>query len=132
IQAFSFELGKVKSKSVQKQVVDMFANVSRELAKGFAEAINVEVPDGEESKVTKSSKALSQENTIKKPATRKVGVIVGNGYKGEEVDMVLTSLKEEGIQPEVISDKLGIRKGDNGSELEVDHAFLTGESVLFD
>ncbi|MBN8192748.1 catalase [Bacillus sp. NTK074B] len=132
VQAFSFELGKVKSKSVQKQVVNMFANVSRELAKGFAEAINVEVPEGEESRVTKSSKALSQENTIKKPATRKVGVIVGNGFKGEEVDMVLTALKGEGIQTEIISDKLGVRKGDDATKLEVDHTFLTGESVLFD
>jgi len=132
IQAFSFELGKVKSKSVQQQVVDMFANVSLDLAKGFAEAISAKVPSGEGSKVTKSSPALSQENTIKKPATRKVGVIVGNGFKGEEVKMVLSALKEDGIQPEIISDKLGMRKGDDGTELEVDHTFLTGESVLFD
>ena len=32
IEAFSFELGKVKSKDVQQQVVDMFANVSLELS----------------------------------------------------------------------------------------------------
>ncbi|MCA1066234.1 catalase [Rossellomorea aquimaris] len=132
VQAFSFELGKVKSKSVQQQVVNMFANVSIDLAKGFAEAINAKVPEGEGSRVTKSSPALSQEKTIKKPSTRKVGVIVGNGFKGEEVKKVLAALEEEGIQTEIISDKLGVRKGDDGSELEVDHTFLTGESVLFD
>lgn len=132
IQAFSFELGKVKSKSVQQQVVNMFANVSKDLAKGFADAINAEVPEGEGSKVTKFSPALSQENTIKKASTRKVGVIVGNDFNGKDVTTVLNALKEEGVQPEIISNALGTRKGTVGAELEVDHTFLTGESVLFD
>ncbi|MFB4165115.1 catalase [Alteribacillus sp. JSM 102045] len=132
IEAFSFELGKVKSKSVQQQVVDMFANVNFDLARGFAEAIGANPPQQGGSDVTKSSPALSQENTKKKPDTRKVGVIIGDNFEGEEVNGVLAKLKAEGINPEIVSDKLGKRKADNGSELEVDHTFLTGESVLFD
>lgn len=130
--AFSFELGKVKSKSVQQQVVDMFANVSFELAATFAEAIGAESPAGKESEVTKSSPALSQLNTKKNPSTRKVGVIVGNEINGKEVSAVIKALKAKGIQAEIISDKLGKPMASDGTELEVMHTFLTASSVLFD
>lgn len=36
IQAFHFEVGKVKSKDVQQQIVEMFSNVDVELAKTIA------------------------------------------------------------------------------------------------
>ncbi|GGB39411.1 catalase [Fictibacillus barbaricus] len=130
-KAFSFELGKVKSKSVQQQVVDMFANVSLELATAFAEAIDAVPPSGEGSAATKASPALSQLNTNKSPHTRKVGVIVGQRVSGEVAE-ILQELKSNGIQAECISDKLGKRIADNGSELEVMHTFLTASSVLFD
>lgn len=129
--AFSFELGKVKSKSVQQQVVDMFGNVSLELATAFAEAIDAVPPQGEGSTVTKSSPALSQLNTVKSPKTRKVGVIVGSTVSSEAAE-ILQSLKESGIQGECISDKLGKRIADDGSELEIMHTFLTATSVIFD
>lgn len=132
IEVFSFELGKVKSKSVQQQIVEMFANVSLDLAKGFAAEIGVEAPKGGGSSVTKSSPALSQENTIKKVDTRKVGVIIDDGFNGKEVTAVLERLKQEGAKPEIVSDRLGKKTGSDGSELEVDHTFLTGESVMFD
>ncbi len=132
IEAFSFELGKVESKSVQQQVVDMFANVNLELAKEVADAIGATPPQKGGSEVTKSSPALSQENTKKKPDTRKVGVIISHDFNASDVVSVLDGLKAEGIQPEIISDKLGKIKGSDNTELEVDHTFLTGESVLFD
>ncbi|MCA1055631.1 catalase [Rossellomorea aquimaris] len=132
INAFSFELGKVKSKSVQQQVVDMFAHVNLELAQGFAEAIGARVPEGPGSKVTKSSPALSQQHTVKTPRTRKVGVIMSSGFNGKQVSAVLDDLTVEGLQPEIISSKLGELSGTEGVKLEVDHTFLTCDSVLFD
>ncbi|ASK61939.1 catalase HPII [Virgibacillus phasianinus] len=130
--AFSFELGKVESESVQQQVVDMFANVSMELAKPVADAIGVMPPEKGESDVIKSSPALSQENTSKKAATRKVAVLLGDGFKGSEVSEVLNTLKADGAVPEIVSEKLGMVTGDDGNIVDVDHTFLTGESVLFD
>lgn len=132
MNAFSFELGKVKSKSVQKQVVDMFANVSHELATAFADAIGVTPPAERKNSVTKSSPALSQENTVKSPKTRKLAVIIGQQFDGIEVTSVLNALTKDGVQAEIISDKLGTVHGSNGTELEVDHTFLTADSVLFD
>ncbi|WP_028782933.1 catalase [Thalassobacillus devorans] len=131
-EAFSFELGKLSSESVQQQVVDMFANVSLELAREVAQNIGVKVPEEGGSNVTKSSPALSQENTNKLPHTRKVGVIVAEGFNGSDVTSVIEALKKAEVEPEIISDKLGTVKGTDGEELEADHTFLTGESVLFD
>jgi catalase len=132
ITAFSFELGKVKNKSVKQQVVDMFANVNVELAAAFALEIGANPPSQGGPAVTKSSPALSQQNTKKKPDTRKVGVIISNEFNGPEVMSILKSLQEAGTQPEIISDKLGVVNGSGNTELEVDHTFLTADSVLFD
>ncbi|MCD7034067.1 catalase [Metabacillus sp. GX 13764] len=131
IEAFSFELGKVESPSVQQQVVDMFVNVSPDLIRPVAEAIGAKVPEGTGTGVTKSSPALSMENTKKKPDTRKVGVVAGDGF-GKEAAEVVEALKARGLQPEVISNKLGQLKGADGTELKVKHTFLTCDSVLFD
>ncbi|WP_245922627.1 catalase [Alkalicoccus saliphilus] len=132
INAFSFELGKVESKDIRQQVVDMFANVSLDLAKGFAKAIGVKLPEGPGSSVTKSSPALSQENTKKKPDTRKAAVLIGDGFNGKEINAVLKELKKLGVQTEIVSDSQGTIKGSDDTELEVDHTFLTADSVLFD
>ncbi|MGP4039222.1 catalase [Gracilibacillus sp. D59] len=132
INAFSFELGKVESESVQKQVVEMFSNVSTELAQQVAEAIGVEPPVSKDIKVTKSSPALSQENTVKSVVTRKVAIIMGNGFDETEVQPVLENLKKQGIKLELISDQLGSVKSKKGELYQVDHTFLTADSVLFD
>ncbi|WP_082233255.1 catalase [Halobacillus massiliensis] len=131
-EAFSFELGKVESESVKQQVIDMYANVSLELAQDVAENIGVRIPETGGSDVTKSSPALSQENTKKKPNTRKVAVLLTEGFDGKEVNSILKDLEGKGVAPEIISDKLGKVKGADGSELKADHTYLTGESILFD
>ena len=130
--AFSFELGMVNSKFVQQQVVDMFANVNLDLAQTIATNIGVHPPENGGSNVTKSSPALSQESTAKKMATRKVAVLIDNDFNGAEIKYVLDKLIADGVHPGLVSEKLGTIKGSDGTELEVDHTFLTGESVLFD
>lgn len=132
IQAFSFELGKLESESVKQQVVDMIANVSMDLTRPVAENIGAEVPEKGGSDMTKSSPALSQANTVKTAKTRKVGVILGEGFKGEAINKIFESFKSEGIAVEIISLKQGNLKGDNGNEFSIDHTFQTADPVLFD
>ncbi|WP_349409854.1 catalase [Pseudalkalibacillus sp. SCS-8] len=131
-KAFSFELGKVESKSVQQQVVDMIANISSELASEVAENIGVNRPEGGGSNYTKSSPALSMANRTHSVRSRKIGVIVGDEFNGQDLTHILSELKAEGAMPEIISSKLGTLQGTNDHELEVDHTFLTCDSVLFD
>ncbi|WP_027964141.1 catalase [Halalkalibacillus halophilus] len=133
-EAFSFELGKVGDSSVKQQVVDMFTNVDKELATSLADAIGATPPSegAQHVNVSKSSPALSQENTKFSAHTRTVGLIISNNFNGKDISHILDHLRNEGVIIEVISDKQGKLQGDDGSEINVDHTFLTSESVLFD
>ncbi|MGR4032083.1 catalase, partial [Bacillus sp. ZZQ-131] len=126
IQAFSFELGKVKSKSVRQQVVDMIGHISTELATLVAEALGAKVPNVQESNVTKSSPALSMANTTFSPNTLRVGVIVANGYDGPSAQYIINQFKQVGLQPVIVSERLGIVQGTSNGHWEVNDTFLTG------
>lgn len=132
IQAFSFELGKVKSKDVQQQVVEMLGNIDTLLAEQVAESLGAKKPESKPAEVTMSSPALSQMNTAKLPNTRKVAILADHGFNGAEVSGVMESLKKSGITAEIVSKQLGMIKGDDESEIEAQHTLLTGSSVLFD
>ena len=132
IDAFSFELEKVKSMSVKQQVVDMFANVSLDLARSFSKKIGANPPKTGGSNVTKASPALSQQNTIFTPYTLKIAVILTNGFKGPEVKYVLDHLAACGLNLEIISENQGEVRGTNGVNYKVAHTFLTAKSVQFD
>ncbi|GLO67781.1 MULTISPECIES: catalase [Oceanobacillus] len=133
IDAFRFELGKVQHKPIQQKVVDMFAKVDYELANAIAEKIDVNVPSADvQSKVTKSSPALSQENTPKLPNTRKIAVIISEGFNGVEVKRIIENIQAAGIQVAILSDKLGPILADDNSQLASMHTFVTDSSVVFD
>ncbi|MCM3176975.1 catalase [Cytobacillus horneckiae] len=133
IGAFRFELGKVKSKDVQQQVVDMFNHVDAGLAAEIAKGIGVDIPvENVESSCMKSSPALSQENTVKSPKTRKVAVLLEDGFSYVDAKSAMEKLENAGIVPEVISSALGIKTSEDGKEIEVDKSFLTADSVLYD
>lgn len=132
LDAFSFELQKVKSASVRQQVVDMFANVDKGLAATVARNIGVNPPTGGAPVQIGSSPALSQLNTRFSAKTRKVAVILADGFDGPNVLEVLDLLKDAGINTEIISERLGTVKASNGVELEVKHTFLSVDSVVFD
>ena len=132
INAFSFEVGSVKDKSVQQQVVDMFGNVDLAMATEVANNIGVTPPTAEESSVTKASPALSQENTIKTQVGRKIAVILHNGFQDTEVKEILQGLNIAGVAYEIISDKQGFVSGKNNVDLQVVHTFTTTHPVLYD
>ncbi|OIK03414.1 catalase HPII [Bacillus sp. MUM 13] len=133
IKAFRFELGKVKSKDVQQQVVDMFSNVDDYLAEQIAKGIGAKVPaNSKASSVSESSPALSQLHTVKSPATRKAAILAADGFNYEEIKSLKDSLKKAGVTAVVISENLGMIKSSDGQELEVNQTFLTSDSVLFD
>src|SRR5690606_41532554 len=118
IDAFSFELGKVKNKSVRQQNVDLFANVDLELAQTVARNVGVTPPNSGGSSVTKSSPALSQLNTPMSAKTRKVAVILSNGFNGPLVNSVLEFWKAEGLVLDIISEDQGMVMGTNGVNVE--------------
>jgi catalase len=133
INAFRFELGKVKSKDIQQQVVDMYSNVSTYLAEQIAAGLGLRAPQNTRGEaITATSPALSQENTVRSPATRKVAVLAVDGFAFSELNALLNSLTEAGITPEIVSTHLGEIKSAEGKGVDAVHTFLTSDSVLFD
>ncbi|WP_100332576.1 catalase [Bacillus xiapuensis] len=133
IQAFQFEVGKVKSKETRQKIVEMFHNVDGTLAKEIAAAVGVNPPtEPSPAKVTAASPALSQENSVKGAATRKVAILAGNGFNEAEVQPLMMALKEAGAHAMVISSALGEIKSESGQKLEVNQTLLTSDSVMFD
>ena len=131
IEAFSFELGKCVEKSVRTQALEMIANIDLDMASKVAENLGMVIQGTAENKVTKSSPALSQLNTVMKPDTRKIAILVGDGFD-EELLNFINDLKAKGTLPMVVSDHHGSVAGASGASLPVDHTFLTADSVLFD
>lgn len=134
IQAFHFEVGKVKSKDVQQQIVEMFSNVDVELAKTIAMGVGVNPPANKsEVQMDLASPALSQEQMkVNTAATRKVAILASDGFSGSEVNQVLESFKSAGITAEFISHNRGVVTSSEGQQVEVNQTFLTADSVLFD
>jgi len=132
IDAFSFEVGKVKDKDIRQKVVDTFAHVDPNMAARFGANIGAVAPTAEGSTVTKSSPAVSMANTTKTAATRKVGVILSNGFADSEVTDILHKLQAANVTCEIISEQQGVVQGANDTELTVDETFTTTDPVLYD
>ncbi|MEK4082599.1 catalase [Psychrobacillus sp. FSL K6-1415] len=132
IDAFSFEVGKVNSRDVRQQVVDMFVQVDQAMANTIADNLGVNRPTGEQSQVTASSPALSQANTIKVPQTLKVAVLIGNGFNLPEVEMTIKTLRRYGVDYTIVSEKFGVIRSSEGQKVRVNETFLTTAPVLFD
>ena len=136
--AFSFELAKVKRPEIRQNVVDMFANVDEDLAKEIAKNIGADSPDAERGfdpagvKPTKEALKVrmpefSQEKTIFKPDTLKVGI-----YSDDEDDFdfkgLTKALKDKKAKPEIIQENLQ----DTKDGVMVTHRYETVHPVLED
>lgn len=132
IEALSYQIGKVKSKSVRQQNVDILVNVDKEMACIVADNIGVDRPNGSNVSVSTSYPSLSQANTPSYAYSLKVGVLIGNGFNSKEVTHVLNILKQYGVFVVIVSETLGTVTGADGTKLKVDETFLTTSPYLLD
>ena len=138
INAFSFELSKVKREEIRQNVVDMFTNVDKKMAEEIAENVGCEKPDADRGfdpvGVKPSKEALkvrmpefSQENTIFKADTLKVGI-----YSDSDDDFDFKSLvekiEENKAKAEIIQADLKNTKDGQ----KVSHRYATIHPVLED
>ncbi|HZK35237.1 MAG TPA: catalase [Bacillota bacterium] len=133
IEAFHFEVGSVLDKQTKQRVVDMFSNVDGDLAEKIATGIGA-APPAEKflMDTSASSPALSQLNTPKSAKSRKVAILIENGFNHTELSQVMTLLKSGGVNTEVISSNIGIVTSAEGKELEAMRNYITGSSVKYD
>lgn len=132
IDAFSYQLGSVEQESIRQQNVDILVNVDRDMAITIADNIGVERPEGSHVDVSTSYPSLSQANAPKSAHTQKVGVLITNGFDDEEVTSMLTTLKENGVFTEIVSETLQAVTGANGTVIHVDRTFMTTSPYLLD
>ncbi|CAN5116134.1 hypothetical protein BH23BAC1_BH23BAC1_14110 [soil metagenome] len=156
IKAAHFELGKVESKMVRERMVnEIFNNISHELATKCAEGVGIDPPSGEiiskvkdkaeqvkdkiadtitAGKTVEDSPALSQERTKKNDSikSRRVAILVEEGYNHQDVMEVKQALKEKGAHAKIISMFKGMVKSTDSQEIEVDKSHVTTGSIMFD
>ncbi len=153
VEAAHFELGKVETKAIRERMLAHFHKIDPELARRTAAGIGVDVPkksieellrevkqdvDNDISKPLKGksvdkSAALSMENAKKYGTkTRKVAVLLADGYNHRELTEVKEALMEKGVQVKVISKFLGTLKSEDGQKTEVDKSQVTAGSIMFD
>lgn len=151
--AIKFELTKCDHESVRQQVVNLLAEVDKDIAEDIASYLGlsiqkggneknkdnhqaVDLGNGEgkdypyEGKSVESSDALSQEKTVKKTDTLKVAVLLTDEAKKPHVKKVLKAMEEAKMYVEVVSDHLGTVKG--LPDYTIKEAFNTTDAVLYD
>ncbi len=133
IDAFEFEVGSVMNRNIRLRVVDMFNNVDNFLATQIAMRIGATPPlKPAQNYNTASSKAISQENTLKSAVTRKVAILADNGFNYNELTQVMEALKAAKVQCEIISSNLSVITSIDGQKIEVGKSFANAASVMYD
>lgn len=154
IDAFSFELGKVKTVEVRERMIGILSHIDRPLAAAVAYALRLPVPKETDKPLNHSipadadpneyqpiqatsplakSEALSMAHTRKDTiATRKIAVLAADGVDDVSLNTVKTDLEGSGAIVEIIAPRQGFLRSENGVEIVVDHSLLTAASVLYD
>ena len=154
VDAFHFELGKVKTEEVRKRMVGLLTQVDKNLAQQVAESLGFPVPDGPFEPVQRGipadadpkdyepvnvrqavnyDPALSMEHPEKNSIqTRKVAFMCSNGVDANSIEAMKNALTDQGAMVKIVAPHLGTIQSMDGDEIEVDDSFSTSGSVLFD
>ena len=153
VNAFRFELGKLKSPAIRERMLGILTRVDKTLAEKVAVGLGMPVPkpaenlnqnipaDGDPAKYQpvdvhpdlKISKALSMANTVKNTIkSRQVAILAADGVDGDSLNAMKQALEAAGAQTKIVAPHLGFIASANGKQIKVDQSFLTSASVLFD
>jgi catalase len=151
--AFSFELGKVKTVPIRQRMVNMLLEIDESLAKIVADNLGL-VPRRLPQPITGSipadailedyysikgklpiekSPALSMSNKLQKDIkTRKIAFLVCDGVDDKAFTDIKKQLCEKDAVVNIIAPKQGFVTTSKGEQFPIDESFLTAASVLFD
>ncbi|WP_121666578.1 catalase [Mesonia aquimarina] len=154
VDAYTFEIGKCTYDHIKKRMLYVIAEIDKDLAKEVGKGLGMEIPKeieepvnqaigadadvkkhqpGKKKNYLEKSDALSQthlkSNSI---VSRKIAILVGDGFDGEATMNMKKGLEEKGAMPQIIATHGGTVKCDKNKDHKVDAAILTTESVLFD
>ncbi len=153
VDAFSFELSKVKALEIRQRMVVNLAQVDASLAQKVADKLGFAVPkpgklinqsygaDTDPKSVQPTPKkpyldksaALSMANTVKNTIkTRCIAVLAADGVNGKALSALKAALEKEGATVKVIAPKLATIKDAAGQAVPVDEPFYAATSVVYD
>ena len=153
-EAYSFELGKCTYDHIKERMLWLINQIDESLAKTVSKNLGLAIPNkidqpinqaiGADADVQKhqpgkkkiyldKSPALSQTH-IKSDsiATRKIAVLVSDGFKESDYNKMKKALEDKGAMVLLIAPHGGEVKCDKGDKHPVAHSLNTTESVLFD
>ena len=153
VDAFSFELGKVKALEIRERMLSVLVEVDLQLSNKVAQKLGMAIPknakpinlsipaDGDPKDfesidvetVLKSSASLSMENTVKNSIkTRKIAFLIANGVNETSLTEMKKLLINNGAVVEMIGTNHGTIQTDKGTAIVVDESLLTSASVFYD
>ncbi len=133
VDAFRFELGKCMHVSTRQRLVDLLGYVNTALAKAVAEGLGlVPAKAAPANPSPAASPALSIAHTNKGAGTRKVSILLAQGFDRAQFDAAVKAIEAAGAQYEVISSALGSVAAEDRSTVEAGQTFATAASVLSD
>ncbi len=151
VSAAHFELGKVESKEIRRRQIANFYKVDPQFAALVAAGVGVEMPIDEDSEptgnfvedtasqkiskgkfVTASAAISMEKNKIETAKSRKVAILLEDGFDYNEVMQVKEAIEAAGAHAKIISKRLGKRMSSTGQEIEVDKHHVAAGSIMFD
>jgi catalase len=127
--AFSFELGKCKSDMVKANAVALLNHIDRQLAQEVADNIGVPLPkENLEIKSDKMSPALSMANTIYKPDSKNVAIVLNGNPNLPLLSEWVQTLANHRLNYSIVDKKVS-RFDDS---LKVTDTYDTTDPSLFD
>jgi catalase len=150
--ALEYELGKVGSRRVRERMLFMLAQVDKDMAGSVGKGLGMPVPKKSDGPLNRSvpsgadpkkyqpapardvplSPALSMSSQrTDNVATRRVAVLVADGYDPADLAVLRGALEEHGAKLKFVAPQLG-HIPSTGDAVEADFSFRTGDSVLFD
>lgn len=137
--AFIFELSKVEHLSVRERVVSHLLNVDSDFAEKVAQGLGFkEMPaPAEAAMATRKDLPVSDALSILKNApscfrSRKLGVLLTDGFDAKVFETVIDALKSEGAMYEVIAPAIGGATANDGTHIRAQQKIDGGPSVLYD
>jgi catalase len=155
IYALQFELSRVDDRTVHERMLQLLVQIEPEIANHVALALGLPAPKAKEVTTKangrrrkevsdmrtqgwknhgQTSKALSMELAYPKDSikSRKVAVLVADGFDAPSLTDVRTALAAQGALPILIGVRKGVIKGAGGEEMAAPFTIWNCKSTLFD
>jgi catalase len=134
LKAFYFEIGKVESKDVRQKMVELIANVDKDLATAVAGGVGASPPSAGASaagapKFPSFSMERPKPDSIK---GRNIAILAAAGFSGPELMGLKKAIESAGAQTKVVSKLRETLKGTDGQEIMVDRNYEGTASIMYD